>query len=152
VRGVRGRGGADRLEDPEVIRALLAAAAVLIAVELILATVHAPVRVARPCAERALFRGHGLDAATQRIVLDGLGRAACRLGVTREELVLSLAPQTGTRLHRSPQQVARALRSGLERALDASRDRGEIPGPLAFVLRELVRHAPLDRLVRGQLL
>ena len=134
-----------------MIRALFAAAAVLIAVELILAVVHMPLRVGRPCATRALFPGHGVDAATQRVVLDGLGRAACRLQVTREELVLSLAPQTGTRVHRSPQQVEHALRTGLEQALDASRDRGEIPGPLAFVLRELVRHAPLDRLVRGQL-
>ena len=134
-----------------MIRALFAAAAALIAVELILAAVHPPVHVDRPCATRAFFPGHGVDAATQRVVLDGLGRAACRLGVTREELVLSLAPQTGTRLHRPPQQVERALRTGLERALDASRDRGEIPGPLAFVLRELVRHAPLDRLVRGEL-
>jgi hypothetical protein len=133
------------------MRTLFAAAAVLIAVELILAAVHTPVRVDRPCATRTLFPGDGVDAATQRVVLDGLGRAACRLGVTREELVLSLAPQTGTRLHRPPQQVERALRDGLENALDASRDRGEIPGPLAFVLRELVRHAPLDRLVRGQL-
>jgi hypothetical protein len=134
-----------------VIRALFAVAAVLIAVELILAAVDTPVHVARPCATRTLFPGHGIDAATQRVVLDGLGRAACRLRVTREELVLSLAPQTGTRLHRPPQQVERALRTGLEQALDASRDRGEIPGPLAFVLRELVRHAPLDRLVRGEL-
>jgi hypothetical protein len=122
----------------------------VIAVELILAAVHAPVRVDRPCAAYRLFPGHGVDAATQRVVLDGLGRAACRLRVTREELVLSLAPETGTRLRRSPQQVERALRTGLEKALDASRDRGEIPGPLVFVLRELVRHAPLDRLVRGQ--
>ena len=133
------------------IRALFAAAVVVIAVELILAAVHAPVRVDHPCASRTLFPGHGVDAATQRVVLDGLGRAACRLGVTREELVLSLAPQTGTRLHRSPQRVERALRAGLEEALEASRDRGEIPGLLAFVLRELVRHAPLDRLVRGEL-
>ena len=134
-----------------MIRALFAAAVALVAVELTLAAVRPPVRVARPCVARSLFPGHGVDAATQRIVLDGLGRAACRLGVRREELVLSLAPQTGTRLHRSPQRVERALRTGLEHALDASRDRGEIPGPLAFVLRELVRHAPLDRLVRGEL-
>lgn len=134
-----------------MIRALFAAAVALIAAELTLDAVRPPVRVQRPCAARTLLAGYGVDAATQRIVLDGLGRAACRLNVTREELVLSLAPQTGTRLHRPPQEVERALRKGLEQALDASRDRGEIPGPLAFVLRKLVEHAPLDRLVRGQL-
>jgi len=134
-----------------VIRLLGAASLVLIAAELALGMLDSPVRVERPCAARASFPGGGIDAATQRVVLDGLGRAACRLDVTREELVLSLAPQTGTNLHRSPRQVERALRTGLEDALDSSRRRGEIPGPLAFVLRELVRHAPLDRLVAGEL-
>jgi hypothetical protein len=133
------------------MRVLFALAAVLIGAELVLASVHSPVQIAKPCAAHTLHPGHGLDAATQRIVLDGLGRAACRLGVTREELVLSLAPQTGTHLHRSPQEVEPALRTGLERALDSSRQRGEIPGPLAFVLKELVEHAPLDRLVKGEL-
>ena len=32
----------------------------------------------------------GIDATVQRIVLDGLDGAACRLHTTREELVLSL--------------------------------------------------------------
>lgn len=134
-----------------MIRVLAAAAVVLIAVELSVAALDPPVRVERPCTMRVLFPGGGVDAATQRVVLDGLGRAACRLGVTREELVLSLAPQTGTHLHRSPKQVERAIRTGLEDALESSRRRGEIPGALALVLRELVRHAPLDRLVAGEL-
>ena len=133
-----------------MIRALAAAAAVLIAVEVATAALDSPVRVERPCSRRAPFPGKGVDAATQRIVLDGVARAACRLDVTREELVLSLAPRTGTHLHRSPKQVERALRKGLEDALDSSRQRGEIPGPLVFVLREVVRHAPLDRLVAGE--
>jgi hypothetical protein len=134
-----------------VIRVLFAIAAVLIGAELAFGAIHAPVRVDTPCATRTLFPGHGIDAATQRVVLDGIGRAACSLDVTREELVLSLAPETGTRLHRPPEEVERALRTGLENALDSSRRRGEIPGPLAFVLRQLVEHAPIGRLVRGQL-
>jgi hypothetical protein len=134
-----------------VIRVLFVLAAVLIGAELALGAAHPPVRVDKPCAARALFPGRGIDAATQRIVLDGLGRAACRLGVTREELVLSLAPETGTRLPRPPKEVERALRTGLENALDSSRQRGEIPEPLAFVLRQLVEHAPIGGLVRGQL-
>ena len=132
-------------------RLLFAAAIALVASELAIVALDSPVHVERPCAARASFPGSGVDAATQRIVLDGLGRAACRLDVTREELVLSLAPQTGTKLHRPPRQVERALRTGLEDALDSAQKRGEIPGPLAFVLRELVRHAPLDRLVAGEL-
>ena len=44
-----------------------------------------------PVGARPLFPSGGIDGTTQRIVLDGLGRAACKLGVTREELVVSLA-------------------------------------------------------------
>ena len=40
------------------------------------------------------FEGEGLDATVQRIALDGLNGAACELGVTREDLVLSLDPDS----------------------------------------------------------
>jgi len=89
--------------------ALFAAALVLIGVELVLAARTSPVRIASPCAARPLFPGHGLDAGTQRVVLDGLGRAACSLGVSREALVLSFAG-SGDGLGRPKPQVERAVR------------------------------------------
>lgn len=123
----------------------------LIAAELVIAARSSPVQVAAPCASRPLYPRGGIDGTTQRIVLDGLGRAACKLGVTREQLVLSLAPQSGERLQQPTPKVEHALRAGLTEAVDASVHRGELSGVLAFLVREAVKHAPLDALVQGRL-
>jgi hypothetical protein len=136
------------------VNRLLAAfgvAVALIAADLVVAHRTKAVHVAAPCAERPLYPKGGIDGTTQRIVLDGLGRAACRLGVTREALVLSLAPQTGEHLRQPSPQVEHALRDGLRAAVDAAEKRGELSGVVAFLVREAVEHAPLDRLVEGKL-
>lgn len=131
--------------------ALFCAAAALIAVELVLAARTTPVRIERPCATRPLFPGHGVDAGTQRVVLDGLGRAACSLGVTREALVLSFAG-SGDQLGRPNKQVEQAVRTGLDDALTDATKRGEVPALLAVVLRTAIDHAPIDQLISGSLL
>lgn len=123
----------------------------LVSADLIVAARTSTVHVAAPCATRPLFPRGGVDGTTQRIVLDGLGRAACRLGVTREELVVSLAPQSGQHLRQPSPKVERALRGGLAAAVDAAQKRGELSGVVAFLVRQAVEHAPLDRLVEGKL-
>jgi len=109
------------------------------------------VHVAGVCVPHALYPGGGVDATAQRIVLDGLARASCRLGVTREQLVLSLAPSSGEHLKQPTPKVERALRTGLTNAVDAAEHRGELSGVVALLVREAVQHAPLDRLVEGRL-
>ena len=131
--------------------AAFAVALALVSADLIVATRTSTVHVAAPCATRALFPRGGVDGTTQRIVLDGLGRAACRLGVTREELVVSLAPQSGEHLRQPSPKVEHALRRGLAAAVDAAQKRGELSGVVAFLVRQAVEHAPLDRLVEGKL-
>jgi hypothetical protein len=126
-------------------------AVALIAADLVVASRTTTVKVAAPCAVRPLFPRGGVDGTTQRIVLDGLGRAACTLGVTRESLVVSLAPQSGEHLRQPTPKVERALRGGLTAAVDAAQHRGELSGVLAFLVREAIQHAPLDRLVEGRL-
>jgi hypothetical protein len=138
-----------------VIRAITllgCAALALIAVEVVLRIDSTPVRIGRSCAAQPLFSGHGVDAATQRVVLDGLARAACTLGVTREALVLSFAASSGDRLTQPSARVERAVRTGLVAALDDATKRGEIPQLLAVVLRVTIEHAPIDRLISGKLL
>ena len=134
------------------IGALVCAALALIAVEAALLVNSSPVRIEQPCARHPLFQGDGVDAATQRVVLDGLARAGCSLGVTRESLVLSFAGSSGDRLGRPNAQVERAVRRGLVDALDAATKRGEIPQLLAAILRATIEHAPIDRLIKGSLL
>jgi hypothetical protein len=136
------------------VRGIVAAfvvAVALIAADLIVASRTSTVQVAAPCATRALFPRGGVDGTTQRIVLDGLGRAACTLGVTRESLVVSLAPKSGEHLAQPTPKVEKALRDGLVAAVDAAQHRGELNGVTAFLIREAVEHAPLDRLVEGRL-
>ena len=128
---------------------LLAAGAVLVAVELGEGALsEPPPKLANPCHERNGRTG-GLDATVQRIVLDGLDGAACRLHTTREELVLSLAPEAGVRRRWDEHTIEVAIRAGLLRSIDEAQRRGDIPSFLAPTVRDLVKHAPIDRLVRG---
>jgi hypothetical protein len=130
--------------------ALLAAAAILIVVELSLgAASYGSGKVANPCHPRT-FTGGGLDAAVQRIALDGLSGAACRLHASREQLVLSIGSvDTGSGPHWTRHRIEVALRAGMLASLHASVRRGDIPGFLEPPLREAIKRAPLDQLLRG---
>ena len=133
-----------------ILAALLAAVLALVAVEFGKGAAEEPGRkIANPCHGRAPRAGGGLDATVQRIVLDGLDGAACRLHTTREELVLSLAPETGVRRRWSDHTIEVALRAGKLRAVDEADRRGDIPGFATPFVRQLVEKAPLDKLVRG---
>jgi hypothetical protein len=132
-----------------IVCLLLAAAVVLIAVEL--AATHSAPRIADPCGPRAAFSGQGLDATVQRVVLDGLDGAACRLGTSRERLVLSIAGDKRMRLHASDAQVTTAVRGGVLRALDDAAARGDVPGFALPFLRRLVHELPVEQLVRGRI-
>ena len=130
---------------------LLAAAAALIGVELgegATRSVSPP--LADPCRARSPFPGEGVDAVIQRIVLDGLDGAACRLRTTREKLVLSLGPRTGIRIaHADRSMTEAAIRAGMLRAVDEAERRGDLPSFLASIARRVVETAPLDSLIRG---
>jgi hypothetical protein len=69
---------------------------------------YGPRRPADPCVARPIppIPPH-LEPLAERIVLLGLDRAACRLGISRERLVLSLRPT-----------AAPALKAGLRDAVD----------------------------------
>lgn len=130
------------------VAVLLAAAVVLLAVELGMgAWSFGAVPRRDPCTARTASLGNGVDATVQRIVLDGLNGAACRLHTTREALVESLGP-SGTRQF-SDEQVQRAVRAGLVHAIDEAEDRGDVPGIVATLLREAAKHAPIKFLVEG---
>jgi hypothetical protein len=102
-----------------------------------------------PCSAPAdPFPGKGLDATLQRILLSGLNGAACDLGTSREELVLSLAPRSGVdEVTWDQETLERALRKGFDRSIDDAEDRGSLPGWGATILRFAVRNAPIDWLL-----
>jgi len=132
-----------------VLVALLLAGVALIGVELGLGALDEPSpKIANPCQPRA-GRSGGIDTTIQRIVLDGLDGAACRLHTTREELVLSIGGGSLAPRQWDEHTVEAALRAGLLRSVDAAEQRGDVPSFLAPALRGLVERAPLDKLIRG---
>jgi hypothetical protein len=133
-----------------VLAALLIGAAALLAVELSLgATGYGSAKLADPCRPRT-FAGSGIDAAVQQVVLDGLDGAACRLGTTREELVLSFGSGLGYPPRRWDRHTIEvAVRAGMLAAVNNAEQRGEIPGLVAGLLRRAIDAAPLDQLISG---
>jgi hypothetical protein len=131
--------------------ALLAlAAAILLAVELANGALdYGASTAADPCEPREPYPGDGFDATLQRIVLDGLDGAACELGTTREELVLSFDPALGEDVEWDRETIEQAVRSGLLEAIDDAQEREGIGRIEALILREIVRRAPLDLLFEG---
>ncbi len=108
-------------------------------------------QIADPCVTRVREGGGGFDATLQGVVLDGLAGAACDLGVTREALVLSFAPDgVGVDpIPWTPQQVEASIRAGTIRAIDDAEARGSLNSVVAEVLRGVVRRVPIQELIRG---
>jgi hypothetical protein len=134
-----------------VLVALVAGVGALIAIEFANgASDFGTVQREDPCTAQDDFSGSGLDATLQRIALSGLNGAACELGVTREELVLSFAPSVAPKEIKWDQAtVERAVRNGMLRAVDDAEERGSLPGVAAFLLREVIERAPIDWLIKG---
>jgi hypothetical protein len=130
--------------------ALFAGAALLIVLEFANGAADAgSLAVRDPCAARPAYPGEGLDAVLQRIVLDGLDGAACELGASREELVLSLAPTSEADIRWDDATIERAVRAGLLGAIDDAEQRGSLNGIVAALLRQLVQRAPVEWLIDG---
>lgn len=103
------------------------------------------VSLADPCtAPPDPFPGSGFDAAAQRAVLSGLNGAACELGISREELVLSLEPASDAEVDWDRDTIQDALRSGADRAIADADHRGTLPGLIADPLRWMVSRAPIS--------
>ena len=132
-----------------LLAALLLGAAILVAVELANGAAR-PVSptIARPCRPHPPFAGGGVSGTVQRVVLEGLDGAACRLRTTREELVLALSPSSTSRRW-SRRELEAAIRAGLNKAIDREERQGNIPRFLVPVLHRLVDETPFDKLIRG---
>jgi len=82
-----------------------------------------PKSPADPCVHREVTsQADGIDGLTERLVMIGLDKAACRLHVSREALTLELA-QSGPR---TDAQVD-ALREGLRDAVEQMKEDGTLP-------------------------
>jgi hypothetical protein len=130
---------------------LLVGAGALIAVEFAEGAADTgKLAVQDPCKARAPYPGEGLDATIQRVVLDGLDGAACELGTTREELVLSFERRSGVApIPWDDETIENAVRAGLLAAIDDAEERDSLSGIVATVMREIAERAPLQWLIDG---
>lgn len=130
-----------------------AASAMLIAAYLALGGAsYAPAKVADPCAARDWRDPEGLEAVAQQIVLSGLDGAACRLDVSREDIVLAFASRESLAAFASENGISTAeleelLRSGLIRAVDDAVRAGALGTGIADQLRDIVRRISLVELL-----
>jgi hypothetical protein len=130
------------------IAAALAAVAILIVVEIQRgAFSDGALAVPDPCDRAVEVETGGLDGTAQRVGLRGIDIAACELGTTREQLLISAAGslQDSREL---PPGTEDALRHGLEQAIDEEEDAGRLNAVAAFLLSQTVQNAPVDWVVR----
>jgi hypothetical protein len=113
---------------------------------------YAPAKVADPCVARSWRSPHGFEAVAEQIVLSAVDGAACRLHVSREDMVLALA-NSDTRKqfvrehHITNAELESLVRSGLERSIDDAQNADALSPTLAGVLRGIVGNLPIDELL-----
>jgi hypothetical protein len=116
-----------------------------------------PAPVADPCAPRAYPEAEGLGETIERIALTAVDRVACRLGVSREELVLALRSEDAfDRFTRESgidrAEAEQAIHDGLVQAVDEAKQDGTLPGLIAPLVRKAAESVPpwllLDTLER----
>ena len=104
---------------------------------------YVPLRPANPCTPRPVPPiPRQLEPLAEQIVLLGLDNAACRLGISRERLVLALA-ETRTL---NPQTTA-ALKAGLSDAVDRLDREGRLP-KVSQLLPQALDQANLPGIVK----
>ncbi len=132
-----------------VLGGAVAACAVVIGVQLASGGAsYEPLPVADPCRPRPSTQSDAL----QRIALSGLDGAACRLRVTREELVLALADDDAreefARAHGiGDDELEDAVRAGLSRAIADAEQRGELSDLEAGLLRRGLEVLPVATII-----
>jgi len=105
-----------------------------------------------PCKPRTWPDVSGTNAIAEQVALSAIDGAACKLGVSGEELALAFTSQErldqfGKERGISEGRMQEAARDGLLRGIDEGEKAGEINGIEAFVLRLAARAAPIDRLI-----
>ncbi|HYJ23275.1 MAG TPA: hypothetical protein VEW07_14785 [Solirubrobacterales bacterium] len=105
-----------------------------------------------PCEHRAWTDPESLGEIANQFSISALDGAACQLGVTREALARALAtPEARERFADrygiDEEELARAVRAGLLRAIDDAEEAGALSPFIAGPLRGTIEEIPLDRAI-----
>lgn len=129
------------------------ASALLVAVYLALGGAsYAPASVDDPCAPRNWSEPRGVSEVGEQIVLSALDGAACRIGVSREDIVLAFEDQDsleafGREHGVTEAELERLARTGLARAVTDAENAGALSPRLANVIRGVVDRIPPGLLI-----
>ena len=115
-------------------------------------TSYEPTPVANPCVPRPHREARWSPTPGPPEVLAAADAAACRLGVSREELVLALRSvdeldQLAAKEGKSRDELEQALRDGLVHAVTQAQNEDLIGGSTAGALRFAAEHLPLGLLL-----
>jgi hypothetical protein len=113
---------------------------------------YTPAKTQDPCKPRPWRDPEGLQQLAEQFSLSALDGAACELGVSRETLARALAtPASRERFTQrygiDDAELARAIRSGLLRAVDDAERAGALNPLLAGPLRATLRQIPIDQAI-----
>jgi len=113
---------------------------------------YTPAKAQDPCEERQWRAPDGLQELAEQFSLSALDGAACELGVSRERLARGLAtPEARERfLERQgidDEELVRAVRAGLLRAVDDAERAGALNPVLADPLRSTLRRIPPEQAI-----
>jgi hypothetical protein len=108
--------------------------------------------VANPCVTREWRNPSDTEEVAEQIALSTLDGAACDLGTSREELVLALSSDEsraayGRKHHLAPDELERATRRGLERAIADAQQAGALTGVEAAILRQAAARVSLENVL-----
>jgi hypothetical protein len=126
-----------------------AAAAALVLVYLALGGAsYAPAKATDPCVTRDWRQPKGVEAVAEQIVLSGLDGAACKLGASREDIMLAFGSRRSldsfAREHDvTPRELEQLVRVGVERAIDDAVQAGALNPSVAQLIRGVVSRIPV---------
>jgi len=111
-----------------------------------------PAGTPNPCKARHWPHVSGTSQVAQQLMLSALDGAACKLGVSSEELTVALVDRSHLAAFERQHGVSGsrfddAARAGISRAIDDGERSGAINGLEAIGLRLAARLAPIDRLI-----
>jgi hypothetical protein len=113
---------------------------------------YTPEKSQDPCDHRAWTNPESLSEIANQFSISALDGAACQLGVTREALARALAtPEArerfASRYGIDEEELARAVRAGLLRAIDDAEEAGALSPFIAGPLRGTIEEIPLDQAI-----
>jgi hypothetical protein len=130
-----------------IVVALVAVAAVIVPYLALGGASYKPTPSADPCHARAWRNPGNTQQTLEQIVLSALDGTACRLHVSREDLVLALADESSLDKFANEHGISKteaeqAVRDGLVRAVDDAERAGALTGLVGTLVRGAVERIP----------